>query len=155
MPQLFLDCDGVLADFDRGAESVFGCPPRKFEEQHGTHWFWKTLHGYRDFYATLPAMADAQVLFDAVKHLGPVILTGCPQGGWAQEQKLRWRDQHFPGVEMITTLSKDKRDHGRPGDVLVDDYLKYRPRWEEMGGIFVHHRSAHDSLQALRGLGVL
>jgi hypothetical protein len=39
--QLFRDCDGVLADFDRGAEAVLGMPPRTFEKSLGLPAFWK------------------------------------------------------------------------------------------------------------------
>ncbi len=34
MRQLYLDCDGVLADFDAGAEKVLGLKPRAFEQRH-------------------------------------------------------------------------------------------------------------------------
>ena len=51
-------------------------------------------------------------------------------------------------------MSEDKRMHMKPGDVLVDDYLKYRDLWIEAGGIFVHHRSAAETLQDLAELGV-
>lgn len=43
-------------------------------------------------------------------------------------------------------MSVDKRLHMKPGDVLVDDYLKYRPRWEEAGGIFIHYTDADSAL---------
>jgi hypothetical protein len=33
--QLYLDCDGVLADFDRGATQLLGMPPRVFEKRRG------------------------------------------------------------------------------------------------------------------------
>ena len=35
MPHLFLDCDGVLADFDAGAKHLLGMTPRAFEARHG------------------------------------------------------------------------------------------------------------------------
>ena len=149
MRQLFLDCDGVLADFDKGSEAVFGVHPRKYEDEHGTEKFWATLHAHPKYYENLPVMADAKDLYEAVAHLNPIILTGCPLGGWAQEQKIRWRNKNFPGVPMITTLSKDKRSHAKAGDVLVDDYLKYRHLWEEIGGVFIHHKSAEQSIIAL------
>jgi hypothetical protein len=42
-----------------------------------------------------------------------------------------------------------------PGDVLVDDLLKYRHLWEEAGGVFVHHRTARDTLGKLSALGLV
>lgn len=41
--RLFLDCDGVLADFDRSAEHIFGMPPRAFQKRQGLPAFWKRL----------------------------------------------------------------------------------------------------------------
>lgn len=149
MQQIFLDCDGVLADFDAGSEAVFGMHPRKYEDEYGTKQFWEILHAHPGFYENLPLMHDARHLYEAVAHLNPIILTGCPLGGWAQDQKLRWRNKHFPGVPMITTLSKDKRSHAKPGDFLIDDFLKYRHLWVEMGGVFIHHKSAVDSVREL------
>jgi hypothetical protein len=40
------------------------------------------------------------------------------------------------------------------GDVLVDDYLRYRDLWEKAGGIFVHHVSAAESIRQLAALGL-
>lgn len=144
--QLFLDNDGVLADFDTYAEQVFGLPSRQAETILGTERFWADLKSHPDFYRKLPLMPDALLLYEAVKHWDPIILTGCPAGGWAEEQKLGWRDEKFPGVRMITCMSKDKRLHMKPGDVLVDDWPKYRTLWEEAGGIFILYK---DLTQAL------
>ena len=155
MAQLFLDCDGVLADFDSYAEEIFGLPPRKAEATVGTPRFWADLRSHEGFYRKLPLMSDAKVLFEAVKHLNPIILTGCPLGGWAEEQKQDWARTHFPGTQMITCMSREKRTHMRAGDVLVDDYLKYRHLWEEAGGIFIHHLNAEQSIADLRLIGLL
>jgi hypothetical protein len=155
MPQLFLDCDGVLADFDRYATALLGMPPREFEARHGIRRFWSRIAGDPDFFFNLPLMPDARELWDAVAHLQPVILTGLPHGNWAAPQKMRWAAKHFPEARMITTQARAKRDHmEQPGDILVDDLLKYRALWEEAGGVFVHHRSTPDTLAQLRVLGV-
>ena len=41
-------------------------------------------------------MPDAMELFEAVRHLDPIILTGLPRGNWAADQKVRWAAQYFP-----------------------------------------------------------
>lgn len=153
--QLFLDCDGVLADFDGSAEAIFGLPPRKFEDKFGTKRFWVDLQSHEDFYTNLPLMPDARELFEAVEHLNPVILTGLPVGDWAEPQKRRWGLKHFPDTTMICCMSKDKKDHMQPGDILIDDWPKYKSVWEEAGGIFILHTSAKESIAKLKELGVL
>ena len=148
--QLYLDCDGVLADFDKGAQAILGMPPRAFEKRHGLGRFWAKLASAPDFYFSLPLLPDAMRLYEAVKHLDPIILTGLPRGNWAADQKVRWAAQHFPGVPIITTMARDKRDHAREGDVLVDDQDRHRGLWEEAGGVFVHHRNADTTIEELK-----
>jgi hypothetical protein len=152
MPQLFLDCDGVLADFDAGAIELLGMSPSAFEERHGKREFWQRVARARDFYGRLPLMPDARLLFDAVAHLDPIILTGLPLGYWAAPQKLRWVEEHFPGTHIITCMARDKYRHMKGADVLVDDRADHRDKWEAAGGIFVHHRDARDTLKRLAAI---
>ncbi|HEY9217179.1 MAG TPA: hypothetical protein VIO94_03960 [Phenylobacterium sp.] len=153
--QLYLDCDGVLADFDRGAVDLLGMTPERYEKRHGLGAFWKQLATAPNFFGDLPLMPDAMELYAAVKQLDPIILTGLPRGKWAEPQKRAWAERHFPGVSVITTTAALKREHCHPGDVLVDDKDKYARLWEEAGGIFVHHSSAAKSIEALKALGML
>lgn len=148
-PHLFLDCDGVLADFDAGAKGLLGMLPAQFEERHGRGEFWKRLARAPNFYGTLEELPDAQELFAAVKHLKPTILTGLPLGKWAAPQKEQWAAEHFPGVPIITTMAREKHLHMDRGDVLVDDRENHRHLWENAGGVFVHHKNAKDSLRQL------
>ena len=149
MPHLFLDCDGVLADFDAGARALLGMIPAKFEARHGRREFWRRIAMAPNFYGTLPEMPDARRLFDGVKHLKPTILTGLPFGNWAVPQKVIWAGTHFPGVPIITCLARDKHNHIQPGDVLVDDRDNHRAAYERDGVVFVHHKNAGDSLTQL------
>ena len=151
-PRLFLDADGVLADFDLGARRLLGASPKQFIARHGRGAFWKRLARAPDFYARLPGMADARQLFDAVKHLEPTILTGLPLGSWAAPQKVEWAAEHFPGVPIITCMARDKHKHMHSGDVLVDDREKHRAEYEAAGVVFVHHKNAEDSLRQLAAI---
>jgi len=151
-PHLFLDCDGVLADFDAGARALLGMSPKAFEARHGRGAFWKRLAAHGNFYGELEEMPDAQRLFQAVRHLKPTILTGLPLGKWAAPQKERWAARHFSGVPIITTMARQKHLHMEPGDVLVDDRENHRHLWEDAGGLFVHHRNAEDTIRQLAGI---
>ncbi len=153
--QIFLDLDGVLADFDRGAATIFKMPPKEYENKFGPGRFWKKLATTDDFYNSLELMPDAMQLYDAVKHLDPIILTGLPIGKWAEPQKRTWAQRHFPEVQVITTSARHKHKFCSPGDVLVDDRDKYRDLWEEAGGLFIHHRSANESIEELRKHGFI
>jgi len=148
-PRLFLDADGVLADFDRGSRDLLGMSPKEFIARHGRGTFWKRLAKAKNFYGSLHQMPDAQLLFDAVKHLEPTILTGLPLGSWAAPQKIEWAAEHFPGVPIVTCMARDKHKHMHPGDVLVDDREKHRAAYEAAGVVFVHHKNAEDSLRQL------
>jgi hypothetical protein len=148
-PHLFLDCDGVLADFDAGVRQLLGTTPLNFQKRHGAGEFWRRLAKHGNFYADLPEMADAQDLFQAVRHLKPTILTGLPLGTWAAPQKERWAARHFPGVPIITTMARQKHLHMEPGDVLVDDRENHRHLWDKADGIFIHHKNAADSIRQL------
>ncbi len=148
-PRLFLDADGVLADFDRGARRLLGMSAKDFIAKQGRGTFWKRLANAGNFYGELPEMTDARILFDAVKHLNPTILTGLPLGKWAAPQKIKWAAEHFPGVPIVTCMARDKHLHMRPGDVLVDDREKHRAAYEAAGVVFVHHKNAKESLREL------
>ena len=152
---IYLDCDGVLADFDKGAIAVLGVHPRDFENSHGAAGFWRKLAAADGFFEHLEPLPDAYRLYAAVKHRAPIILTGMPRGAWAEPQKRRWAERQFPGVPVITTSAALKREHCHPGDVLVDDRDHYRHLWEAAGGHFIHHRSAKTSIEALKAAGYI
>ena len=152
MSHLFLDLDGVLADFDAGAKAVLGMSPKAFEEKYSRREFWRRLARAKDFYGSLPLTPDAIVLFEAVKHLEPTILTGLPLGNWAAPQKVKWAAEHFPGTKIITTMARDKFRHMTGMDVLVDDRADHRDKWENAGGTFIHHKTARDSIRELAAI---
>lgn len=147
---LFLDLDGVLADFDRGVRAVTGKAP----EELPTKVMWRELSRHKDFYGTLEFMHDGQELWRFCAPFDPTILTGLPLGSWASEQKRRWVAHMLgPHVTVITCMARDKHRHAHPGAVLVDDREKAREPWEAAGGTFVLHTGARTSIAALKNIG--
>lgn len=148
--RLFLDLDGVLADFDRGVEAVTGRRPEALRVPE----MWRALSRAPAFFETLHWMHDAERLWRFCAPHAPTILTGLPLGAWAPEQKRRWVARMLGAhVPVITCMSRDKPRHAGPGRVLVDDRAAARAGWEAAGGVFVHHTGADASIAALRALG--
>jgi len=159
--QLFVDLDGVLADFDAGVYETTG----SFPHQLSPRTMWPALARTPDFYARLPWMPDGKELWAFVSPLDPVILTGLPLGKWARPQKLEWcRRELGEEVPVITCMSREKprsaqdwiNDHSAdaPTPVLVDDRPRILQKWESIGGIFVHHTGAQNSMRQLVTLGI-
>ena len=150
--QIYLDLDGVLADFDKSALVLFGMPPREYEELHGKKKFWKMIAKEENFFGDLELMPDAMKLWNEVYKIHePIILTSCPWGNWAPYQKLLWKNKHFgETIKMICTEgAKTKKHYCKVGDILIDDYYKYKHLWEEAGGIFIHHLNIDNTLSEL------
>ena len=156
--RLWLDCDGVLADFDTPANAHLGMYTREYEEKFGTDAFWAKIGEIEDFYRNLPLLPDALELYDAVAHLRPGILTGAPShlGEKARHDKFAWAHDKF-GVfqRVVVCRSKDKAEYCVPGDIIVDDWPKHRRKWESAGGTWVHHTSAEDSIAQLKEMGII
>ncbi len=148
--KLFLDLDGVLADFDRGVREVTGRRP----EELPLKTMWASLSRAPRFFETLEFMHDAEALWRFCAPHHPTILTGLPLGSWAPDQKRRWVARMLGAhVPIITCMSRDKPRWSAPGHVLVDDRASAREGWERKGGVFVHHTSAETSIAELRRLG--
>lgn len=148
---LFLDLDGVLADFDRGVQAVTGRRPEDLPLKA----MWAALARAPRFFETLGMMEDAEELWRYCAPHHPTILTGLPLGSWAPEQKRRWVARMLGAhVPVITCMSRDKPRWSGPGHVLVDDRASAREGWERKGGHFVHHVSAGQSIALLQELGI-
>ena len=104
MTKLFLDCDGVLADFDAGAQALLGMTLRHYEARHGRGAFWKRLANAPDFYVNLPEMPDARQLFDAVAHLEFVRWQGLFHPAYKVNSDLRGRTGVIGGGVADRTL---------------------------------------------------
>lgn len=147
MRRLYVDLDGVLADFDGGYEQAFGQRPDRTKGDLPGMWENVRASG---LYANLPMMPGAAALWAQLKSIDPraTILTGVPRSvPEAAMQKIAWVRQHVgDGIPVICCASKDKSLYANLGDVLLDDWAKYRHLWERAGGTFVLHSPGYHSL---------
>lgn len=150
--QLFVDLDGVLADFDAHHEAVFGFRSDKLLDNVN----WHAVRKVAGFYEAIPPMADLHELWGAIERHTPIVLTGVPASvEEAADNKRTWVRKHLgPHVEVRCCRSKEKSLHAASGDILIDDWEKYRHLWLAKGGRWVTHRSAAETIRELAALGL-
>lgn len=150
--QLYVHMDGVLADFDRHHETVFGTRADKAADNVD----WAAVRAVGDFYLNIPPMADMSMLWARIERYKPIVLTGVPRSvEEAPENKRAWVRRHLGShVEVRCCRSREKCQHAQPGDILIDDWEKYRHLWVAKGGVWITHLGAAQTAHALDALGL-
>ena len=148
--RLYLDLDGVLADFDAAFPSVFGMDHRSMADDD----MWAKINAHPSFFRDLPLCPGAYDAFWELADYEPIILTACPRTNYQHVagQKRAWVREHFgPHVTVLPVMG----GHNKPlfmhseGDILVDDFRKNCDAWEKAGGVALHHRSWPESIGAI------
>lgn len=142
MTRIYIDLDGVMADFDKYFFDTFGVESHKLDDPT----LWKWINGHGNFFRNLPLMPGALDFFKSVEHLNPTILTACPKTNYAVAavQKRQWVYEHLSKditvIPMLGGKNKCLFMHS-PGDVLIDDFEKNCIPWAEHGGFAIHHKN--------------
>ena len=147
MTTLYLDMDGVVADFDSAAAEFLGLDHvRDYVSAHYkiTPEEWTQLKTNPRFYRTLPKMKSADSLVDLARRCRDRLgwdlkfLTAVPKNHdmpWAYSDKVLWAQEHYPDIPvMFGPLSVDKQRHCSLGDLLIDDRVDNCERWRAAGG---------------------
>lgn len=170
-PTLFLDMDGVLADFNVAAEYLLRASPKEHLDaaQRG-RWpdhEWRKIANEQHFYRNLPKMQIADELVNlALKFRNSLdydvkILTAIPHKNDMFEvfhDKIDWMHDNFGEHKLrvhFGPYSEDKQFHCQgPDDILVDDRTSNCSEWRSKGGIAVqvkpgNEQAALDELEDL------
>lgn len=165
IPMLYLDMDGVQADFftqwAKWHGSKKGIPLEKYKEigdkaareesiamlqSEGPEFVYK-------FFATLPVLKGFNELISFIKSNNiPCTILSAPLRSPKDDKekiitqasikgKKEWLAKHNPGLPEIFDGNKDRyaMKGGHP-NVLVDDHKKYINAWNEKGGYGILHR---------------
>ncbi len=161
--QIFLDMDGVLANFDQGVRNHFknDWHPTAFKIDYQKEFnmskdlFWSILDNER-FWAELPWMPDGERVMRMVEPLRPCILSTVvvPSG---YSGKIKWLRKNYPSVVedsrvLFTTAAvgithNSKRHCSHPGSILIDDNEKMCENWQAAGGEAILYPAPWNSME--------
>jgi 5'-nucleotidase len=162
MSTIYVDMDGVVADFDGYVKSTFGFENKPNVRFTQDEWEQIIAHNPR-IYRTLSVLDNAEQIIQAVKDLASKhdydirFLTAVPKNndlGWAFWDKIEWIQEHFPGIPVwFGPHSTDKQHHHQSGDILIDDRLQNIEEWRGVGGQAILHKGdADDTIEQLKSL---
>lgn len=141
MTTLFVDLDGVLADFDAAFAKTFGGNCRELADDE----LWAKINSHPSYFRDIEPFAGAKEFYGKIEHLEPIILTACPKSNYhhVARQKREWVREHLSSDCLILPVaggSSKPLFMRAPGDVLIDDFERNTDLWEKAGGIPILHR---------------
>jgi hypothetical protein len=152
---IYLDLDGVLADFERKAQEVLGDCWREEIENDG----WGKFAQHPRIFSTLPVMHGANELYEFCCNLTGdknrvQLLTALPSRvdfREAARDKIEWARKHIDKHVRVNfgPYAKDKQYHCRIGDILIDDMEINILQWRDRGGHAILHIDAASSIVQL------
>ena len=164
--KIYFDMDGVLADFDRGVRELCGMEnkPQDQRTPEEERVVWEAVREAGHFYDRLELMPGAKEMFDTVYgRFGDrcEILTGIPKPKrgitTAGEDKISWtRRLLSPDIVINVVFAEQKPEYCTGKDcILIDDLERTIRDWEAGGGTGIFHRSAEETLLALKEMNAV
>jgi hypothetical protein len=159
IPHLYLDMDGVQADF-------FGAWAKQHNQSH-----WKAVQNKAqeieilahsspkevyDFFINLEPLSGGKEVLKWIKqnNIPFTVLSAPLRGPYAQysiQAKKDWLDKFNPGTSQSAIFTSEKFKYAKTNNtinVLVDDFSPYLQKWSDAGGVAVKHEEEHDDTKS-------
>lgn len=153
--KIYLDMDGVIADFDRQYKELYKISPREADQKKE---FYKLFDHFIETqqFAKLPLMQDAQMLLQYLDSTGiPVEILSSTSSEKRHDaiapQKSSWLREH--GIVYPINLvpgKRLKRTYARPDHLLIDDTSQNIDQWRQDGGVGILHTDALTTIGILK-----
>ena len=165
--KIYLDMDGVLADFENGVRRFCGMEPL-MQEKEGQNdaedIMWEKIRDTEHFYDRLELLPGAAQMFmllhEAYKDRLE-ILTGIPRPRrgikGADEDKRKWVRRMLSEDILVNVVFRAQKQEFCTGSdsILIDDLKINIQEWEEAGGTGIWHTSGEETLRILWEKGIL
>jgi hypothetical protein len=150
--KIYCDMDGVLVDFDKayfdltGEKASFNTDPKKF---------WEPINkAGASFWIKMKWMPDGKQLWNYIKPYNPELLSAPSYQESSKIGKRVWVKRNTPDTKLILRTAERKQEFATPNTILIDDRADNIQRWNDAGGIGIHHTSAESTIKQLKDLGL-
>lgn len=154
---VYVDMDGVIADFDSGFESITQLNPDQIQQDE--MWAKIEAHGKAKFFSELPWMPGGKELwvFVSQNFLQVKILTALGKSDAVDKQtttgKRDWLRKNIPNLkdsDIIMVANKHrKKQYATPTDIMIDDTEVVIQEWTRKGGIGILHKTTFETIRIL------
>lgn len=139
---IFIDMDGVLADFVTAACRVHGRQPAHDHERLHEAWgissreFWWEIESHGDsFWALLDEYSWSRDLVVLAKEFGPISIATSPAlSPDCAAGKVAWLQRFFGNNFREFMIGPRKHLLAKPGAILIDDTVRHCDDFREAGG---------------------
>jgi hypothetical protein len=142
--KIYLDMDGVIADFNKKYKEMFSISPKAAEQDKKFEPFFNEFIEKQGF-ATLELMPDAINLMNYLRKTGiPIEILSSTSSerrdAQIRPQKMKWLHDHQIEFPVILVQGAHlKKDFASPEALLIDDTSKNIDEWRREGGIGIHY----------------
>lgn len=163
--KVYLDMDGVVADFERRFTELAGMAPKEFENKYGKNAFWDFIDEGDNkikFWVGIPPMPGAKELVShIVANFDYEMLTAPSLKKQSLIGKTAWikkwtKEGLFPSKPKINfKAAKNKhkvKDKLTKFDILIDDKASTIDNWNEVGGTGILYLNAEQVIKDLENV---
>lgn len=162
--ELFLDIDGVLADFTSACAKAhnkqlpFNSPSHRGHYDLAEAWgitaseFWKPLTEDQTFWHNLEKTSEADPLLDIIENklnIKPFLCSSPSIDPYCYQGKAHWIRSHYPHLLTRTILTNHKHFLAKRNHILVDDSDRNINEFKKAGGIGILFPRLWNSRHAL------
>ena len=161
---IYLDMDGVVANFNKRFKDLSGLLPDQFIEKNGKNAFWELIDEKHKvaFWRGIEIMPGAEKLVNFVSQYPYEMLSAPSTKKQSVIGKSLWiRDKVgtlYPSQPKVTYRSAKEKHNVKPEltkfDILIDDKKSTIDRWDAKGGTAIFYQNADQVINDLKKLGL-
>ena len=161
---IYLDMDGVVADFDKRFQDLSGLLPQSYIDKYGKNAFWDLIDEKHkvSFWRGIEIMPGAKKLVDFVSKYPYEMLTAPSVKKQSVIGKSLWiRDKVgtlYPSQPKVTYRAAKEKHNVKSdltkNDILIDDKKSTIDSWNAKGGTAIFYQNADQVINDLQKLGL-